>query len=436
MQLWAITDSKIKWLAHSRFIKNPHAKNESIIQWLEQFGLSVSDVLEGWFTTPTNFSVWPNIGGWYKDYTSWRSFQASFKEEDGSTTTLVNKWNDVFEWDTYRRYHKEDGTYVWQELVWFLLREYSTSTQIQEQALKQLGRPTYTTIPLSVSKIQKTLSEKGKIIDYNDYLRRVLEDFPEYKEWLVRMLGWMWLLAGEKFFEILNLNANQKWGKINIDALIQFMEQYEMWTYMYLIKGMNTRLVEHKRIGKGKLEFVLREEYPDCISENGELDKRKVLEGFCRRIGENLGITYSAGLTYKRQSECVLIDTTLWGVSMDNWHVWEWIEKDNVISRLNELYSTIVFLNTNILGGSIEKVQEMFKWVFIPEIVNNSWKNRELIEWCMKELDITWARLSKSFYMVNDFWNVRKTLKRLSIVWKWSVVIHAPVVKRNYFING
>lgn len=188
MQLWTITDSAIKSLANSRFINNPHAKNEDIIKWLEQFGLSVSDVLEWGFATPTNFNVWPSIGWWYKDYTSWRSFQASFKEKDGSTTTLVNKWNDIFEWDTYRRYHKEDGTYVWQELVWFLLREYSTSTKIQEQALKQLGRPTYTTIPLSVSKMQKTLSEKGEVIDYNDYLKKVIEEFPEYREWLVRML--------------------------------------------------------------------------------------------------------------------------------------------------------------------------------------------------------------------------------------------------------
>ncbi|MCD5375485.1 hypothetical protein LR010_03490 [Candidatus Gracilibacteria bacterium] len=133
MQLGAITDNMIRGLTHSRFIENPHVKSEGIIQRLEQFGLSVSDVLEGGFTTPTNFNVGPNIGGWYKDFTSGRSFQASFKEGDGSTTTLVNKGNDIFEGDSYRRYHKEDGTYVGQELVGFLLKEYSTSTIYNKQ---------------------------------------------------------------------------------------------------------------------------------------------------------------------------------------------------------------------------------------------------------------------------------------------------------------
>ncbi len=435
MLLTSINDSKITSLPDSRFIKNPHAKNERIIQWLEQFGLSVSDVLAGGFTTPTQVQVWPNLGGWYKDYTSWRSFQASFKEKDGTTTTFINKWNDIFEWNAYRRYHKEDGTYVWQELVWFLLQEYTTSTQIQEQSLKQRGRPTYTTIPLSVSKVQKTLSEKWEIIGYNDYLSRVLEEFPEYKRGLVSMLLKVGIITPETILDIVVKPIVKNNFQIDTKKLMELVEEYEMWTYIYLIKGMNTRLVEHKRIGKEKLEFVLREEYPDCISDDWELDKRKVLEEFCRRLGENLGITYSAGLTYKRQSECVLIDTTLWGVSMDNWHVWEWIDKDNVTSRLNELYSTIVFLNVNILEWTIDEVQEIFKWVLIPEIVNNAWENKELVEWCIQKLDIIWVRLSKSFYMVNDFWNVRKTLKRLSIVWKWNMVIHVPIVKRNYFIN-
>jgi hypothetical protein len=30
--------------------------------------------------------------------------------------------------------------------------------------------------------MQKTLSEKGEVIDYNDYLKKVIEEFPEYRE--------------------------------------------------------------------------------------------------------------------------------------------------------------------------------------------------------------------------------------------------------------
>lgn len=427
MELSTITDNKISGLAYSRFVQNPRMYDEDFIKWLEQFGLSVSEVLQWWFATPIDFNIWPSFWGWYKDYTSWRSFQASFKEGDGSNTTFINKWNDVFEWDKYRRYHKEDGTYVWQELIMWLIWEHSTSTKIQEQALKQLGRLTYTTIPLSVSRVDKTLSEKGEIIQHNDYLNGVLSDFPEYKEGLIRMFVKMWIITSENITDILT----PKWNAL----LVDLVEQYPMWTYMYLIKGLNTRLVEHKRIWKHKLEFILKEEYPNCISDEGILDKKKILEEFCRRLWENLWITYSAGLSYKRESECVLIDTTIWWISMDNWHVWEWINKEEVLCRLGELYSTIAFFKMKILGEEIEGMESIFKFVLIAEMLKHSWDNTELIKDFIGDTTIVPKNLSKHFYMVNDFGNVRKTLKRLSIVGVGKRTMQLPIVRRNYFIS-
>jgi len=360
-------------------------------------------------------------------HTSWRSFQTSFKEEDGSNTTFINKWNDIFEWNKYRRYHKEDGTYVWQELVFWLMWEYSTSTIIQEQALRQIGRLTHTTIPLSVSRVDKTLSEKWEIIQQNDYLKVVLNKFPEYKEGLIRMFVKMWIITYKNITDVLA----SKWN----DVLIDLVGQYPMWTYMYLIKGLNTRLIEHKRIWKQKLEFVLKEEYPDCISAEGWLDKKKILEQFCRRLGENLWITYSAGLSYKRESECVLIDTTIWWVSMDNWHVWEGIKKEEVLSRLGELYSTIAFFKIKILEEEVDGMGWIFKSVFLAEMLKYSWDNTELIKDFIEDASIVPRPLSKHFYMVNDFGNVRKILKKLSIVWVWKATIQLPIVKRNYFIS-
>lgn len=434
MQLQTITDTNIQWLSHSRFIANPSKVNEWLISSLEDFWLSVSEVLEWWFATPTQYTIWPHMWWWYKDYTSGRSFQASFQEEDWMTTTIINKWNDIFEWDKYRRYHKEDAAYVWQEFLWLLMSEYETSNQIQTEAMRQLGRPTYTTVPLSLSQVQKTLSEKGEIIDYMDYMRRVMREFPEYQEGMMRTLMRMWLLEEKDIQELINFSSKKP--TINTEKLIEFMEKIPMATYMYLIKGMNTRLVEHKRIGKRKLDFVLRREYPECISEDGELDTRKVLQEFCRRLWENLWITYSAGFSYKRQSVCVLIDTTLWGISMDNWHVGEWIGKENVVNRLNELYSIVEFFNKEVLWWHRELEQEAFRDILVPEMLKYTWERTEEIEWYIKDLTISGANLSKSFYMVNDFWKVRKTLKRLSIFWVWPMTIHTPLVKRNYFING
>src|SRR3989338_9964361 len=60
-----------------------------------------------------------------------------------------------------------------------------------------------------------------------------------------------------------------------------------------------------------KVKDVIKCQYPESSSED------QICSEFMQRIAEYRGITQGIGMTYRHDSDCLLVDTTLGGVSVD-----------------------------------------------------------------------------------------------------------------------
>lgn len=403
MQLSAINEKTILDNPNSIHISNTSYCCEEILNTLESFGLKLSQIIEGWFVTPIKVHIWPVIWEWYKDFSSGRSFQISFREEDWSISTLINKWNDIFEDGDYRRFSIKAWTFVWQEMFGFLYPEFLNAKQIQQKALSISWKTTFAPIPISLSKTKNIITPDWTSLSYKEYFQYVIKNFPEYKEWFLYVLC--------NFFIPIGVISTEDFLDITLwddEKLMEILKKIDMWNYIYLLKWFNTRLVEHKKIGKRKLDFVLKNEYPECVNENWTLNKENIIKEFCKRMWENLWITYSVGLSYKRNSECVLIDTTIWWNSVDNGHLWKWLRKKEIQRRILEIYSTCLFFAKNVLDIDLENFDEIFKSYFINELIKFSWWKMKIIENALKWFNLEIIKLSTSFYIVNNLSRKKK----------------------------
>lgn len=241
--------------------------------------------------------------GWKKDPSSGRSYYFVL---DDLFMSVINKGADLLKGDKFRKYPETYfappmiGSVTLKELE----REYLNAGIVQEFSLRLQGMTTWAPEPVQLNELNNFILESGEVVPFEKYLNEARKD------------------------KSISLNIFKSLFRAGIDCLAVPPEHRKKpfeWaigkyletlgshgTYLYTIKGLNTRLIDSERIeDKSKLKEIIRKQYPNCKNE------AEICDTFMERLAEYYGITQGLGFTYKDQSECLLVDTTLGGVTMD-----------------------------------------------------------------------------------------------------------------------
>ena len=238
--------------------------------------------------------------GWKKDRSSGRSFHFLFEDP---SVTIINKGGDLLRKNRFRRYSEDYrgipmiGSATLDELK----REFDFALYIQEHSLRLQGRTTFTTQPLQLNELTHFLLESGEVVPF----RRYLQEARKNREVSINIL-YNLVRVGE---DVKNPPKDKEPFEWAVDSYIEKLGPHS--TYLYLINGLNARVIDSKHVSKKELKRIISKQYPE------ERDEKGVCEAFMKRLGEYYGIIQGLGLSYKRQSECLLIDTTLGGITMD-----------------------------------------------------------------------------------------------------------------------
>ena len=361
------------------------------------------------FVTPLDFNRGPILNKWYKDLSSGRSFNFSQKRDNGEISSFISKGADLYDSKgKYRRFQNGDGCLVGMDFYNSLEVQFINSNIIQEAAQILLNRATYAPKSIWLTKISRVLDERGKEIDFKDYMYNVLKNYPEYR---CGFIGSLIHILGEENFidfgaERLDINSSIKLGRKRVPSF-EIIEKYYLdeffkystGSYFYSIKGYNTRLIEHKSLVNGKLERILSEQYPN-------MNSFQVLNEFMKRVAETLAVTWSADLSCKFDRSCLLINTTIGGCSVDNNYLGDGVNVEEISRELAKHNHMSRYFAQEILGFDNKfNFEDLFKKVFLGRIfdVIRSSELKKMIEQGYDKMDLDNCSLNRSFYMANRF---------------------------------
>lgn len=266
----------------------------------QRFGSQFEGLRGTSFVTPIEAGrlIFPISEGWRKDPSSGRNFYYPFSVP---LISIINKGADLLNGNKFRRYPKNHiappmiGSVTLEELT----KEYTVALVVQEHSLMLQGRTTWTPSPIQVNELNHFFLESGELVPFPDYLHAIREN----EEVAINILRT--LMDKEVDCMAFPEGANPiEWAT---DKYIEIVGSHG--SYLYYIPGFNTRLIDSSRYSNVK--NIVLSQYLGCKSE------QEVCAEFMGRVGEYYGITQGLGLTYPAQSQCLLVDTTLGGVTMD-----------------------------------------------------------------------------------------------------------------------
>lgn len=243
-----------------------------------------------------------DTNGWKKDASSGRSYYfVSYPPLE----SIIHKGADLLKGDKFREYPENyfAPPMIGSETLNELEKEYTNAALIQEFSIRLQGRATYAPHPIYLNELNNFVLESGEIVPFKDYLNEARKN----KAVSINIFKSLFR-AGVDCMAVPEEHKKKpfEW------AISKYIEKLgPHGTYLYSINGLNTRLIDSKKIKDKNLEEIISKQYPDCRNEE------EICNKFMRKIGEYYGIALGNGLTYKRQSECLLVDTTLGGVTMD-----------------------------------------------------------------------------------------------------------------------
>lgn len=313
--------------------------------------------------------------GWKKDPSSGRSFYFPLETKGIS---LVSKGADLFEGDKFRRHSKEHlaSPMIGSETLKNLSKEYDAASIVQEYSLMIQGRLTFAPRPLQLNQLTHLLNESGELVSFEDYLHDAKKNegvrFGIMDEFMRLGIDPMSVVKGYK---------HDPWTA----AINKFLEATgPHGTYMYSISGINTRLIDASKF-KNKKEFKKR-----IFSQYDTDNSVEVCSDFMKRLGEYRGITQGVGMTYSHDSDCLLVDTTLGGVSVDI--------GDLVLNSSQESYLTPFF--------KMKQTCNFFYKIFFPEVKDNDPKFLKMFEESFVSEYIKYSDMTNSLIEDVEFRNL------------------------------
>jgi hypothetical protein len=283
------------------------------------FGNTLEPLANKSLITPRNVSkIYPNMNsGWKKDPSSGRNYYYVF---ENPLISVINKGGDMLQGSKFRKLPPIGVPMMGGATLEELSDENRSAIAIQEHSLKIQGRTTWAPMPLQLNELTNYVLETGEIVPYIDYFGKIME----MKEIATCIL---FTLMQNRIDPMSFPKEFEK--KPFVWAVEQYAEiAWPHGTYLYFIKGLNTRLIDVEKLGGVRnLERAISLQYPDCRNN------KEVCAEFMRRLGEYHGIRQGMGFNPAHESKCHLIDTTMGGVKMDIGELTLSINQESYISN-------------------------------------------------------------------------------------------------------